>query len=215
MEQSSRAIQKAKKSPLKIMIVEDDHETAELFLELLSTVDGFECMSPCRNLPRARRMIQQMKPDVLLLDLFLGDDHAGPFIHDVRFNLSKKTAILVCTVDHRPQAIFEALKNGAQGYLFKPVSGVELEKAIFEVTAGESPISKQIATLVVKHFHQLGEANKRISTLSPKEQKILHMLSRGLSYAQIADEAHITAATVRTHINRMYKKLVLRQFQWN
>jgi DNA-binding NarL/FixJ family response regulator len=195
------------KLPLTITVVEDEPETANMIVDHLSDIEGFKCGKACVDIAQARTTIRRIKPDILLLDLKLGKEHAVSFIREVHFQLSPETSIVVYTTDHQPRIVFQALLNGAQGYLFKPVSGEELELAIRAAARGESPMSKQVAMLMVQYFNEKGKEQKLIKKLSPKENIILERLSRGLTYDQIADDTNITVATVRTHINRMYKKL--------
>ena len=193
--------------PTQVLIVEDDIEVARLIHENLSNDPRLECLPIAQDVVEARRSLSNLKPDVILLDLRLGQEFALGFIQEIRFTLSPEASVLIYTSDQRSQVIFQALRNGANGYIFKPASGSEIVEFILAASRGESPMSPEVSRLIVAQFHEQGKAEGLVENLSPRERQILSLLSEGLTYIRIADETDIAVATVRTHLNRIYKKL--------
>jgi DNA-binding NarL/FixJ family response regulator len=117
--------------------------------------------------------------------------------------------IVVITVFHDTEAVFESLAAGALGYLTKPVTPDQLLEAIREVREGGAPMSSAIARRIVQTFHRPGTSSQSDveDQLSPRELEILRLLSKGCLQKEIAEEIQISYSTVRTFTARIYKKL--------
>lgn len=113
---------------------------------------------------------------------------------------------MMFTVYENDEKVFEALKAGASGYLLKNTGLVQLIEALKELHNGGSPMSSNIARKLVTIFREQNKT-RVVETLSQRENEILQLLSKGLLYKEIADQLHISTATVRQHIHRIYEKL--------
>jgi DNA-binding NarL/FixJ family response regulator len=114
--------------------------------------------------------------------------------------------VLMFTVYEDSDQVFEALVAGACGYMVKSTPPEKVLEAIREVHTGGSPMSSHIARKVVKHFHQLSPMDE-MATLSKREEEVLHHLSQGCLYKEIADRLSISIDTVRKHLKNIYSKL--------
>jgi len=190
-----------------VSIVEDDDEFREHLVSLVRGAPGFVCAGVHSTAEAALKHVPHDKPDVLLLDLELPGKSGLECIRDFKARLPK-LEILILTICDDSKRIFQALESGATGYLHKPpTSSVEILNAITEIRAGGSPMSSGIARLVVKTFQQRGRTRQEVERLSPREQEILELVSRGRQTAEIAGALHISPATVSTHLHRIYEKL--------
>jgi DNA-binding NarL/FixJ family response regulator len=102
--------------------------------------------------------------------------------------------------------VFEALKNGANGYLLKKTPPAKLLEYIQDVAAGGAPMTSSIATQVLKMFSELPARTNNEYNLSEREKQVLQLLVNGYSYKMIASEMFIAIDTVRSHI-KIYEKL--------
>jgi len=118
-----------------------------------------------------------------------------------------KMECMVLTVYDKPETVFEALKAGAISYLLKSTPSEKIIEAIEEVGRGGSPISSQIARMVINAFAVKEKTNEYFQELSRREQEILEELSKGYRYKEIADKLSVSIETVRTHIRNIYIKL--------
>jgi DNA-binding NarL/FixJ family response regulator len=117
------------------------------------------------------------------------------------------TQFLMLTVYEDADHIYAALAAGATGYLLKSTRSEELLAAIDQISQGGSPMSSSIARKVVQSFVQ-GKADRHgVEHLSPKEEAVLALLTKGFLYKEIADSLGVTVPTVCTHIRRIYEKL--------
>jgi DNA-binding NarL/FixJ family response regulator len=135
--------------------------------------------------------------------------------------VSPATQVVMLTVSEEKERIFQALRNGATGYLLKKASPDELIESVHAVHQGGSPMSPAIARQVLQFFHlnsppgasvpkedDAASANlDNAHALTPREQEILEGLVDGLSYKMIAARFFISTDTVKNHIQGIYKKL--------
>jgi DNA-binding NarL/FixJ family response regulator len=115
--------------------------------------------------------------------------------------------IIMLTVFEDSERVFNSLSAGAFGYLVKSNRPAKILQAIRDVFEGGSPMSGHIARMVVQSFEKRGDNKDETSSLTPRELEVLHGLSCGQPYKQIAEELGISLSTVRTYIQRIYEKL--------
>ena len=110
--------------------------------------------------------------------------------------------ILVISIRENDKTVFDALCNGASGYLIKETPPARILEAIREVKNGGAPMSTQIARMVVSSFKITPS-----DSLTQRETEVLSQLCKGMSYKMIADSLFISEETVRRHIKSIYRKL--------
>ncbi len=103
--------------------------------------------------------------------------------------------------------VFEALKNGANGYVLKKTPPAKLLEYITEAASGGAPMTSSIATQVLKMFSEVQVPPGEDYNLSEREKEVLQHLVNGYSYKMIASEMFIAIDTVRSHIKKIYEKL--------
>jgi len=187
--------------PTNIVVIEDDVILLQTYKSLLEQEDDFSVTGAYTSVENAERHLVTDKPDVILLDIQLPGINGIDAIPMIK-RLLPKVHIIILTVFEFEQQIFQALHNGAAGYLTKDSSSAKIFDAIKEVMDGGGPMSMKIARMVIKSF----EKNTH-SPLSKRETEILSMIMDGKKRNQIADELFIESATVKTHIKNIYAKL--------
>ncbi|RYF85110.1 MAG: response regulator transcription factor [Chitinophagaceae bacterium] len=194
---------------LKTMIddspIEDEQEFRESLALLINGNEGFVCTHTFSNANDAIRHIPGLMLDVVLVDIHLGGKSGIEVIAAVK-PVCPQTQFLMCTSFEDSNSVFLALKSGASGYMSKGSLTFKLLDAIKEVHEGGSPMSSQIARLVVMSF-QNREAKAELSKLSVREKEILDLLCKGYRYKEISDQLFISTETVRKHIRNIYEKL--------
>lgn len=194
---------------IRVTIVEDDQVLRDSLAALIRGTSGFTLAGAHASAEQAGKALSLEKPDVLLLDLELPHMSGEDFIRQARQRWPK-LEILVLTIHDTPVRIFEALGAGATGYLVKPAAPAKILEAIVEVHAGGSPMSSQIARMVIRTFQTRSGEQHEVEQLTAREAEILALLSRGHRYQEIADQLKISVHTVTTHLHRIYEKLHVR-----
>ncbi len=191
---------------IQVAIVEDDDAFREHLTALISGAAGFSCIGSHRTAEAALKHLVAERPDVLLLDMELPKTPGLQLISDV-VSRWPELLVLVLTIHDDAELIFKALEAGAVGYLVKPVSPARLLEAIAETHAGGSPMSSQIARLVVRRFHDRGRSRQLLEALTPREAEILDHVTRGLYTKEIADLLSLSERTIGSHLRNIYEKL--------
>lgn len=197
---------------ITVCIVDDVSELRQALEEIVSSTNGYKCIGTMANAAEAMTRIPLLKPDVVLMDINLGESESG--IDCVRYlkPIVPATNFMMCTVYEDDEKIFEALSAGASGYILKKTEPQKLLEAIKELHEGGAPMSSQIARKVVFAFRDRPVASQtspsgNIDQLSFREKQILEELSRGLMYKEIAAVLFISSETVRKHVYHIYEKL--------
>lgn len=192
-------------SPIRVLLVEDNASFREGLALLIGTTPGMGVRA-CANAEEALVQMAKEPWDVVVMDIDL------PGMNGIQCTRTIKdrwpgVQVLMCTVFEDDEKIFQALKAGATGYVVKQAPLGELLEAIGQVHNGGSPMSAGIARKVVGTFHQPMVAQE---SLTQREQEMLQLIAEGLTVKEIADRAHVSNSTVRTHIRHIYEKLHVR-----
>lgn len=177
----------------------------------------------------AVEMAQQLRPDVVLMDLNMPRKGGVAATREIIRSLPH-THILVLTTLDAEETVFEAIRAGAQAYLLKDATEEELLETVRAVHRGESRLTPQIARKVMDQFRRLASllgASLFDSALNPpagtqadqttfkamteslndKEEKILELIAEGKSNKQIANEMFLAEGTIKNYVSRIMEKL--------
>ena len=191
---------------IHVAIVEDDAKLRATLERYLTAQTGFRCVGTFPNAEMALAGIPKLKPDVVLMDINLPGMNGIECVAQLRQEIPG-LRILMLTVFEEGEQVFKALSAGAFGYLVKSSRPAKIVEAIREVHAGGSPMSGNIARMVVQSFQKQAVARAETDSLSAREMDVLQALSKGHTYKQIAADLGISLGTVRTYIQRIYEKL--------
>ena len=185
------------------MVVADDHPIVRSGMrQLLGGSRFFELVGEARTGAEALIRCEQLRPDVLLLDLRLPDLPAATICQRLR-ERTTDTAIVILTAYEEEQVIRGCLKAGASGCLFKDVSEQNLLGALMQVAHGRTVIDPRVAGAA----RGRNGAGRDEAELSEREHEVLLELGRGLTTPEIAAELSLSPNTVKTHLRSLFKKL--------
>ena len=191
---------------LTVAIVEDRDDIREGLQALISGTEGFGCTGAWRSMEEALEEIKRAVPDVALLDIGL------PGMSGIEGTRRLKQrhpdlVILVLSVYHDDERIFEALCAGACGYLLKKTPPARLLEGLKEAAGGGAPMSPEVARRVVALFRDYTPPPRADWNLTPHELRVLRYLVEGHNYKTAAAELGVATATVAFHLRRIYEKL--------
>jgi len=204
-------------SKFTVVVVEDELETRERLVRVISASEKFECLAACADVQSGREALAKHRPNLVLLDIDLPDGSGLELIHYLD-EIKAETRAVVVTVFEDNRHITEAISNGAAGYVLKDDPSISIEQALLMILEGGAPISPAIARQILLKFketpslnHDHSEAgqkeSKNIESLTPREREILIMVSDGFTDKEIARKENISYYTVTTHVKRIYQKL--------
>jgi len=191
-------------STLRVLIYEDNAELRNMLSMLLAHSPGFDLCGAFPDCTDAVKHLTENKPDVILCDIDMPGTDGIQGVRLIR-GQDKNVLILMYTVFDDNAHLFEALCEGANGYLLKGDSPAEILNAIKEVHSGGAPMSPGIAKKVIGLFAQ--QRQKTESDLSPREKEVLLLMVQGKSAKMIASHTGLTFATIRSYIKNIYDKL--------
>ena len=174
----------------------------------IDAAKGFHCLSAYGSAEGALASLPKEAPDILLVDINLPRMNGIECVRRLK-PLIPKTQFLMLTVYADTDHIFNALAAGASGYLLKETGQKELIASLKLTYEGGAAMTSQIARKLVQSF-QPQPGKPEPTGLTPREQAILKLLSRGDYYKEIADSLGISVHTVCTHIRHIYEKLHVR-----
>jgi DNA-binding NarL/FixJ family response regulator len=191
---------------IRLSIVEDDEPTRRILADVIRSAPDLQLLSHYGDTTQALESLPKDKPDVVLMDINLIGSTGVECVRHLK-PLLPKTQFLMLTVYEDSDHIFAALAAGATGYLLKDTSREELLGAIHQIMTGGSPMSSSIARRVVMSFAKVQNPAPGLEVLSPREQSVLSLLTKGYLYKEIAEQLGISGPTVNTYIRRIYEKL--------
>ena len=192
-----------------VAIVEDDELLQEQLIKILGSTPDVEVLIAVSSGEEALEKIPSYSPDVILLDINLPGKSGIDCIRELKQKCSS-TEVIMLTAYEEEDNIFNALREGASGYLLKTSTPQELFDAIRDVHSGGAPFSSHVARKVAQYFRQDREISIENESLSPREREVLQLLSSGYIYKEVADKLDITVETVRTYVKRVCAKLHVR-----
>lgn len=193
---------------LRVALVEDQPDTRESWQRLISAFPDFTCAAAYANAEDALQAIPELRPDVVLMDIFL------PQMSGIECTAKLKARcpdipIVMLTASDEDEILFQALESGADGYLLKRTKPSELRAALLDVLDGGAPMSSEIARHVVRSFRR-GGASDPACGLTAREEETLALLTKGYSNKEIADSMCLSIETIRSHLKNIYTKMHVR-----
>ena len=191
--------------PIRIVII-DDHALFRAGLKsLLSQMPGIQIVGEGANGLEALRIVNETKPDILLLDVNMPVLNGVETVEKIRRFTDCR--ILMLTISKREEDLMGAIKSGADGYILKNATPEELLKAITLAAEGKSTLSPEITNQVIQAMRESSRGNATTYEITPREKEILLLLSKGKTNPQISLTLHISENTVKTHVRNIMDKL--------
>ncbi|HEY3863943.1 MAG TPA: response regulator transcription factor [Verrucomicrobiae bacterium] len=196
----------AEDGQIQVALVEDDDEIRANLAYRISSRAGYRLAAACADAESALAELPRHKPDVVLMDINLPGMDGVECVRRLKPRMTE-TQFVMLTVYEDSNRLFKSLVAGASGYLLKRTSTSRLMEAIREAHRGGSPMTPQIARLVVRHFQQPAEAASEVGKLTAREKDVLDQLSKGFRYKEIVGNLGISEGTLHSHIRNIYEKL--------
>jgi two-component system, NarL family, invasion response regulator UvrY len=184
----------------------DDHALMRDGLRAVLEDAGHRVVGDCDDPTRALAEMQCLMPQILLLDLNLGQ-RSGLELLERMQQRKLRIRTIVLTMSEQPRDLAEALRLGAAGYLLKGSPGSEVLAAVTVVSGGEQYLTTEVAEMAQRAERNGGADASGLASLSPRERQVVLMVVRGSSSAAIGEHLHLSPKTVDSYRSRLMAKL--------
>jgi DNA-binding NarL/FixJ family response regulator len=208
----------AAKHTIRVMVVDDHALFRDGMVSVIRSQPDMEVVGEAGDGLEAFIMAQQLKPNVILMDINMAGTDGLEATRMISQALPD-THIVILTVRDDDENIFQAIRNGAQGYLLKTIRARELVEMIRAASRGEAALTPAMAARVMAEFRRAApkpgsstgpagaDADSVFDQLTPREQEVLGLISEGLSDKEIGSALSISVYTVKSHVRNILAKL--------
>ncbi len=197
---------------LRVLLADDHALFREGLAGIINGQADMEVIAEANDGLEAFIKAQELKPDLILMDVQMPGMDGLEATRQIK-QILPGTTIVVLTVRDDDEKLFEALKNGAQGYLLKDIRSPEMLSMLRSAMRGEAALSPSMAGHVLAEFRRVskyasaGMEDSDSTGLTEREQQVLLQASKGAIDKEIADTLNISINTVKTHIRNILAKL--------
>ena len=193
---------------IRLLLV-DDHQMFRQGLRALIEIESdIEVVGECANGREAVTAVQLLQPDVVLLDLNMPVLDGVAATREIMAQ-NPATGVILLSMNREDANVFQAVKNGARGYILKDAGRAEVLGAVRTVARGEAILDPALALRVMDEFKRLwSQPQARLeSTLTANETAILRLVATGRSNKEIGVVLSFSEKTIRNNISRIFQKL--------
>lgn len=191
---------------IKVMLA-DDHALMREGIKQLLEFDGtIEVIAEASDGVSCLEKLEQVKPDVLLLDINMPNKNGIEVLEIIR-NRGMDLKVLILTVHNEVEYLLKAVDIGVDGYLLKDTDFYELKKAIIGVLQGESYIQPSLIPALNSRLVARDADKEKIDLLTKRELEVLIEVANGMFNKEIATSLNISERTVKNHISNIFKKI--------
>jgi two-component system response regulator DevR len=193
---------------LRILLV-DDHEVVRVGVRaLIERQPGMEVIGEAATARDAVALVQQLAPDVVLLDIRLPGSSGLEACQQIKA-LQPETRVIILTSFPDDEVLFDAISAGADGYVLKQIGSDDLIRALQRVGHGESLLDPTVTDRVFAKMREVRQLERAqaFGDLSAQEMQILARIAEGLTNREIGEALHLSEKTVRNYVSHILNKL--------
>jgi two-component system response regulator NreC len=193
-----------------VVLVDDHHVVRRGIRALLENEAGIQVVGEAGTGVEAARLTQQLKPDVLIIDLMLADMSGLEVIRQLR-KRAPATSAVVLSMYGNDCYVVEALQAGAKAYVLKDSPPEELMKAVREAALGRRYLAPPLSDRAIEVYRLRSEDSQLdpYDMLTSREREVLHLAAQGMTSSETANRLCISPRTVEVHRARVMQKLGL------
>ena len=199
------------REPIRVAVVDDQELFRRGLTMLLGVEDDIEVVGEAGDGVAGTELAISAAPDVILMDVRM-PKRSGIGACVAFKEAAPAARIIMLTVSDEEAVLYEAVKNGASGYLLKDSSIDEVAQAIRVVSDGQSLISPSMAIKLLDEFKQMSRSDRQqvpTPRLTERELEVLKLVAQGLNNREIAKRLFISENTVKNHVRNILEKLQL------
>lgn len=203
----------------EVILVDDHPLIRDGLRDAINAQQDMVVVGEAENGVQAIKIVQQLKPCVVVLDIALPDFNGleiAAQIHQFSESIKQEIYIVMLSVFLKESLVFQALQNGARGYIVKSASSHEIVNAIRHVCNGCYYLSPEVSTNIIPEYlksHYCGKPENPYNSLTRREQQIFRLIAEGHSNKEISNFLTISYKTVERHRANIMEKLDLHNYR--
>lgn len=204
-------------SSIRVLLVDDHLLFREGLRKILKSQPDFDVVGEASDGVEAIIKASELLPDLILMDVTMPVSDGLEATQHIKKELPEVTIVML-TVNDDDEKVFEAIRNGAQGYLLKSISSHEMLASLRGAVRGEAAITRALGGRMLKEFRRVsqrgvdGRAEKLVS-LTMREQEVLKLVTEGKTNKEISKSLIVSIHTVKSHMRKILAKLHLEKRQ--
>lgn len=197
----------------------DDHKLFMEGLKYLLEVHGVQVVGKARDGNEAMTKARVLMPDIILMDIRMPNCDGIKALRQIKSELPD-IKIVMLTTSEEEEDIFQALKNGASGYLLKDTEAASLIQLLNDLNQGYMPLTAGLAGKIMKEFKPDGRSNSKERShkkkekeeieLTDRQREILELVTKGVTYKEVGLKLGLAERTVKYHMGKIIERLQLK-----
>ncbi len=190
------------------LLLADDHRMLREGLRRSMVEEGFDVVGEADNGEEAVRLVAELRPDVVLMDVSMPEMDGVEATRRIRSS-DVDTRVIMLTMHADSDVLADAIRAGASGYLVKDCSTEEVADAVRMTADGETALSPQLAATMLDEVRRLESPSPTEDDriITKREEEVLQHIADGCSTPEVAERLYISQKTVKNHLASIYQKL--------
>jgi DNA-binding NarL/FixJ family response regulator len=190
------------------VLLADDHRMLREGLRRSLTDEGFDVVGEADNGEQAVRLVGELTPDVVLMDVSMPEMDGVEATRLIR-EAGSTSRVLMLTMHADKDVLADAIRAGASGYLVKDCSTEEVAEAIRMAANGDTDLSPLLAASMLDEVRRLEAPTpgEEQHVITKREEEVLQRIADGCSTSEVAAQLYISQKTVKNHLASIYQKL--------
>jgi len=198
---------------IRILLADDHHLFREGLAKILDGEGDFQVVGQAKDGLEAIIKAKELKPDLILMDVGMPVCDGLEATQRIKEELPDVTIVML-TVRDDSEKLFEAIRNGAQGYLLKSIRCQNMLSLLRGAVQGEAAITPALGGRMLEEFRRIDKLAAQSpaethATLTVREQQVLVLVASGATNQEVADKLNLSIHTVKSHVRKILSKLQL------
>ena len=197
-------------TPIRVLLVDDHQLFREGLANILNNQPDFQVIAEAGDGLEAQIKARKLKPDLILMDVIMPGCNGLEATQRIKQELPQ-TTIVMLTVREDDDNLFQAIRNGAQGYLLKSIRSKDMLEMLRAAMQGEAAITPAMGSRMLEEFRRISQLAsqepQKVEALTRRELEILSLVTVGDTNHENAAKLHVSIHTVKTHMRKILAKL--------
>lgn len=195
----------------RVLLVDDHRLFREGLANILNSQPDFEVVGEAGDGLAAIVMARKLNPELILMDVTMPGSDGLEATLCIKNEMPDVTIVML-TVRDEDEKLFDALRNGAQGYLLKTIRSNEMLEMLRGALRGDAAIPPALGGRMLEEFRRMGkqasgDVKRPVTALTAREREILGLVAAGDTNQEISEKLNVSTHTVKTHVRKILAKL--------